>query len=355
MLLVAAFLFLPRIPRMISNKTIKNFMNRYSFQKILIVRLSSLGDVLLTTPLLRTLKKANPQAQMDFLVREEYKDTLVYNPNISNLIILKRDEPLSETKNLLVQNQYDFVIDLQNNLRSRSLISELNCPKVRFKKFTWRKLLLVKFKINKLHEASSIPLRYASTMVNLKLDGEGLDLFTNKKPAEKLIGKENLIGICPGSKHFTKMWPKEYFIELGNKLYENSYQIVLFGGRDDKTICHEISSGIAESLDISNDNDILQTAADMKLCKAIVCNDSGLMHTACAVKVPVAAIFGSTVKEFGFFPYGCKNLVLENKSLSCRPCSHIGRSSCPKHHFKCMKEITPQFVFSSLMQFLSEI
>lgn len=340
---------------MITNKTIKNFVNSSSFQKILIVRLSSLGDVLLTTPLLRSLKKSHPQSQIDFLVREEYKDVLVNNPNITNLIILKRNEPLSKIKKLLIQNQYEFVIDLQNNLRSRNLVSELNCPKVRFKKLTWKKLLLVKMKINKLKDASPIPIRYASAIKNFKLDEEGLDLFTNKKPTEKLIGKTNTIGFCPGSKHFTKMWPKEYFIELGNKLHESGYQIILLGGRDDKKICQEISSGTKNSLDLSNDNDILQTAADMKFCKAIVCNDSGLMHTACAVKIPVAAIFGSTVKEFGFFPYGCKNLVLENKSLSCRPCSHIGRSSCPKHHFKCMKEITPQFVFSNLMQFLSEI
>ena len=90
------------------------------------------------------------------------------------------------------------------------------------------------------------------------------------------------------------------------------------------------------------------------MCKTIICNDSGLMHAACAVKVPVIAIFGSTVKEFGFTPYRSKNLILENKSLTCRPCSHIGKSSCPKGHFKCMKEITPQSVHNSLIRFLDQ-
>ena len=149
------------------------------------------------------------------------------------------------------------------------------------------------------------------------------------------------------------MWPKEYYIELGKRLTQSGVNIVLFVGKDDKEICKEISSSLSNCTNLCNDNDILQTAADMKLCKTIICNDSGLMHAACAVKVPVIAIFGSTVKEFGFIPYECKNLVLENKSLTCRPCSHIGRSSCPKLHFKCMKEITPQLVYNSLINFLS--
>jgi ADP-heptose:LPS heptosyltransferase len=91
----------------------------------------------------------------------------------------------------------------------------------------------------------------------------------------------------------------------------------------------------------------------MKKCKAVICNDSGLMHTACAVGTPVLTFFGSTVKEFGFTPYRNKNLILENNSLSCRPCSHIGRDKCPKNHFKCMKELTPEIVFNKLNQLLN--
>ena len=330
-------------------------MDNFPYQKILIVRLSSLGDILLTTPLIRSLKKYKPEIEIDFLLREEYRDVLVNNPYLSNLITIKREDSPSKTKNILSQKNYDFVIDLQNNLRSRSLIQGVKCPKVKFKKLSWQKFLLVKFKINKLSETPPIPVRYASAIEHLKLDDHGLDLITNSKPSESLLKLTNLIGYCPGSRHFTKMWPKEYYIELGKKLIENNYNVVLFGGKDDKVICEEISSSLSESINLCNDNNILHTAADMKLCKTIICNDSGLMHAACAVKVPVIAIFGSTVKEFGFTPYGSKNLILENNSLSCRPCSHIGKSSCPKHHFKCMKEITPQLVYDSLIQFHKQI
>ncbi len=329
-------------------------MLNFPYQKILVVRLSSLGDILLTTPLIRSLKKSNPNLEIHFLLREEYQDVLINNPNISKLITIKREGSSSATEVILSQNKYDFVIDLQNNLRSRSLTNNLNCPKVRFRKLSWQKFLLVKFKINKLSEAPPIPKRYAAVIDNFELDDEGIDFFTNNKTSEKLIGKSNIIGVCPGSRHYTKMWPKEYYIELGKKLVESGFNVVLFGGKDDIEICKEISSSVLRCTNLCNDNEILQTAVDMKLCKTIVCNDSGLMHTACAVKVPVIAIFGSTVKEFGFTPYRSKNLILENKSLTCRPCSHIGKSNCPKHHFKCMKEITPQLVYDSLIHFLNQ-
>lgn len=329
-------------------------MLNFPYQKILVVRLSSLGDILLTTPLIRSLKNLNPKLEIHFLLREEYQDVLINNPNLSKLITIKREDSPSKTKDILLQNKYDFVIDLQNNLRSRILTNGFKCSKVRFRKLSWQKFLLVKFKINMLSKSQTIPERYASVIKELRLDDGGLDLFTDKEPSEKLDGIKNLIGICPGSRHYTKMWPKEYYIELGKKIIDNGFNLVLLGGKSDKMACKEISSNVFKSINLCNDDDILQTAADMKLCKAIICNDSGLMHAACAVKVAVIAIFGSTVKEFGFTPYRCKNLILENKSLTCRPCSHIGKNSCPKGHFKCMKEITPQLIHNSLIRFLDQ-
>lgn len=330
-------------------------MINFPYQKILIVRLSSLGDILLTTPLIRSLKKKYPTIEIHFLLREEYQDLLLNNPHISKLITIKREDSYLKTKDVLSKYKYDFVLDLQNNLRSRVLTHSLHCRKVRFKKLSWQKFLLVKLKVNMLSNAPAIPIRYASVIKGLELDKEGLELYTKEKQSESLRGAINLIGFCPGSRHFTKMWPKENFIELGKILIDNGFNIVLFGGKDDHQLCGEIKSNLTKCIDLSNDNLILQTAADMKLCKAIICNDSGLMHTACAVGIPVVAIFGSTVKEFGFSPYSCKNLVLENKSLTCRPCSHIGKSYCPKKHFNCMREIKPQFVFNSLQKLLKEI
>jgi len=322
--------------------------------KLLIVRLSSLGDILLSTPLIRSIKIGCPRIEIDFVVREEYKDLLLLNPHLRNIIIYNNDEDkLKLLKNKICENNYDLIIDLQNNLRSWLLLKCYGSSVVGFKKNNINKFLFVHFNINNLKNAKQIPVRYASTLENFHLDDQGLELFTDKIQNPVLNGIENLVGICPGSKHFTKMWPEEYFIKLGNLLNENGFKIVLFGGNDDIKVCKRISSKLS-AINLCNDNNILQTAADMKCCKLIYCNDSGLMHTATAVNIPVIAFFGSTVKEFGFTPYNSKNLILENNSLSCRPCTHIGRDNCPKKHFECMKEITPQSAFEKLSLLLNQ-
>lgn len=321
--------------------------------KVLIIRLSSLGDILLTTPFVRSLKNQYPKIEIDYIVREEYSDLLKLNPHLNKVFKFSRTEKDNlTTTSEIKRNKYDLIIDLQNNLRSKKIFSDNNPQILRFSKNTWQKFLLVNFKINRLKNEPQIPVRYANTISGFQLDKNGLDLFTDKTTDTRILGKENLIGFCPGARHYTKRWLKEYFIELGNKLTKAGYTIVLFGGKIDKELCAEISKEISGSIDVSNIDNILQTAADMKLCKAVVCNDSGLMHTAAAVGTKVAAIFGSTVKEFGFAPYNCKDLILENNSLNCRPCSHIGRSSCPKKHFDCMKLIKPDFVFEKVISII---
>ncbi len=328
-------------------------MNLNKVKKLLIVRLSSLGDILLTTPLIRTIKKKYPDIETDFVLRKEYYDLLKLNPYINKIHLFDHEE--SETdkfESAIQRNKYDLVIDLQNNIRSKNLLKNCSAEIVSLKKNNIKKFLLIHFKINKLKNAPPIPEKYARTIKDFELDNEGLDLFTDKNSFYFDADTTKLIGLCPGAKHFTKMWSKDYFIELGNLLEQNGYQVVLFGGKNDKQLCTEIKSELSNTIDLSNNDDILQTAADMKMCKTIFCNDSGLMHTAIAVKVPVIAFFGSTVREFGFTPYKSKSVVLENDKLSCRPCSHIGRSKCPKKHFKCMLDISPQLAYNKLKSFI---
>lgn len=316
---------------------------------ILVIRLSSLGDILLTTPVLRALKQEYSNAKIDFVVKKEFKETLLLNPNISSLFVYEKDKAKKMNSDLRANN-YDLVIDLQNNLRSNRLTNGLNTKIYRFKKHSIKKILLVWFKINFLKDLKTISKRYAETAI-VNLNGESPELFLPDNLSPLLEDGIAYIGFCPGAKHFTKRWLPEYFILLGNELVKLGYKIVLFGGKSDDALCKEISSNIHGCVNLQNDNQLLQTALDMKKCKIILTNDSGLMHTASAVGIPLISIFGSTVKEFGFFPDGVQNLTLENKSLSCRPCSHIGKSNCPKKHFKCMKEITPEFVLTQIQSF----
>lgn len=323
-------------------------------KNILIIRLSSLGDIILTTPLVRSIKNLYPQINIDFIIRKEYHDTIKYNPYIRNIITLSRDYKSKLVREKIKDNNYDLIIDLQNNLRSRIISWQSSNSIVRYKKPYLKRLLLVKFKINRFKETIPIPVRYANTIPNFYLDDKGLELFLpqNKKAQ---LGEEKFIGLCPGSRHKTKMWPEEYFVELGNALNNENFKVVLFGGKDDMENCAKISEQIKNSLDFSNDNKLLELAVNMQKCKIIICNDSGLMHAALGLKIPTIAIFGSTVQEFGFLPYKGKKLVLENNSLTCRPCSHIGLDECPKEHLKCLRNIEPELVLQQTLKFIETL
>ena len=317
---------------------------------LLVIRLSSLGDILLTTPLVRSIKKQYPQISISFMLKEQYKNLLKYNPNLSEVYLYKKE--FNTQKNIqlngLKSKKFDLIIDLQNNFRSNALSLKLGAPVKRFKKKNFYKLLLVYLKINRLRNEPPIPERYSRVLKNFELDEEGLDLFMPDAISSKLSDDKKYVGFAPGSRHFTKMWPKKYFTDLGNFLGKSGITVVLFGGKDDMETCRVISDEISGSINLCNNDDIFETAVNMKKCSALLCNDSGMMHVSCALKIPVIAIFGSTVEEFGFAPYKNKNIILENGNLSCRPCSHIGKEACPKKHFKCMTEITPLIAFNKL-------
>ncbi len=329
-------------------------MDLSGVKRLIIIRLSSLGDILLTTPLIRSIKNKFPEIEIDFVLKEQYKQALQLNPFLSALHIYKsQPDEKKLLLNDLKKRNYNLIIDLQNSFRSAGIRRNISAPSVKFRKRSLDKFLLVKFKFNRLKDAPQIPVRYAGTINNFQLDDEGLDFFLpeNIKPQLNDSGKH--IGFAPGSRHFTKMWPKEYFIELGNRLTEEGFKIDIFGGEDDLQTCDYVSGKIQGSNNLCNSNDLFQTAAGMKNCSAVVCGDSGLMHLASAIKIPVFTIFGSTVKEFGFTPYNCKSIVFENEGLDCRPCTHIGRDKCPKKHFKCMVELTPISAYNKLKLFLN--
>lgn len=308
---------------------------------------------MLTTPIVRALKVKYTEAEIHFAVKKEFSDVYKYNTAVSKIVLFDKTNE-TNLKRELAGEKYDLVIDLQNNWRSRKLTRGIAANNLMFVKPTFSKLLLVYLKINFLKENKSIVKRYAEA-ANVELDESGLDLFVPSEIITKLEAGKKYIGFAPGAKHYTKRWLPEYFIELGLELNKKNYQIVLFGGRSDKELCERITHQIPNAINLQNEDDLLQTVTDMKLCHLVITNDSGLMHTASAAGVPLVSIFGSTVKEFGFAPYGVQNLILENNSLFCRPCSHIGKSTCPKKHFKCMKEITPHNVLNHLQNLLPQL
>jgi heptosyltransferase-2 len=226
--------------------------------------------------------------------------------------------------------------------------------------------LLVKFKINLYRKLYGrvIPVweKYLRTARSLSVvpDSGNLDIYLPEeaaKAAQKFLsllkGNNWNILIAPGARHFSKRWPEEYFAELIQQLFtKTGWRTILLGGQEDIPVIENILRQLPEGIAVSAAGNLtlLETASLIKRSRLMISNDSGLMHLGSALDIPLIAIFGSTVEELGFFP-GCpKVIVVENRGLYCRPCSHIGRSDCPEKHFRCMREITTEYVLKIVLK-----
>jgi len=335
--------------------------------KILIIRLSSIGDILLSTPFIRQVREKFPEHTIDFVVKDIYKELLKYNPHINELHCLELGDGIEALFNLkfkLREKSYHVIYDLHNNLRSNYLKRGIGAREIySIKKDKFKQTLLVHLKINLYGHETPIPLRYLSVAKESGVidDQKGLELYWHKHVIGSCDKKVQLMGlkknqpfIClaPGAGFFTKRWPAEKFKNLVDLIRQNQQiQIVILGGDYDKEICKFLKKQ-NNIIDLCGKLSLLETAYVISEGKMIITNDSGLMHMATAVQTPIIAIFGSTVKELGFFPFRAESRIIENSGLSCRPCSHIGRNYCPRDHFKCMEEITPERVYEEMKKFL---
>lgn len=305
-------------------------------KKILIIRFSSLGDIILSFPLINALKKEYPESEIHYLTKSAYKSLLELNPLISKIIVFDGQQ-LSEVKSVINIGKYDLVLDIHKNFRSVLLTLFSGLSIKRYKKDTIKKFLLVKFKINLFKEIIPVYLKYVKSVGSwfaekYKSYSTSLLKFEKEKKYDF-----NYIAVAPSSKHFTKTYPKEKFVEFINK---SEYKVVLVGDESskDKEICKyiEVETG---AINVSGKLSYSELANVIFNSEYVITNDSSILHFSESLGKKVKAIFGSTVEEFGFFPQLTNSIVFENKNLKCRPCTHIGLPACPLGHFKCMNEI----------------
>lgn len=339
--------------------------------KILIIRFSSLGDIILTFPALNLLRKNYPDSQIDYLTKLEYKSILINNPDINNVITVPDDvnfKQLRETKKQLRLNRYNVVVDFHNNLRSFYIRLFFNGKKLVFKKYSFRKFLLVRFKINLMKALPPIGERYCDTLSPLlrglsrhevSVRGVLTELNTDlqsKQNIDKLFTEikiqpdKKIICIAPLSKHFTKTYPAELYAKIINLLDKEKYNVLLVGKDDEKNIKHIISLTGTNVFNLCNRLNLLELTEVINRSSLFISGDTGPMHIAESLNKPIIMLAGSSVKEFGFYPQSQNAKVLEVNGISCRPCSHIGRSSCPKGHFKCMKEIPAESILQNAVK-----
>ncbi|MBI3764982.1 MAG: glycosyltransferase family 9 protein [Ignavibacteriales bacterium] len=346
----------------------------HNFNNILIIRFGSLGDIILASPLIRVVRAAYPLAHINFLVKSQYAELLKCNPYLSSIIELKTsgDEELKNLKKSIQATRYDLILDIHNSLRSQRLRFFSHARRIRVvNKRVMRRFALVHLKRNYYKNLVSVADRYLETVrsFGIKDDGQGLEVFVPDETISsvratmskyKLEKYDIVIGLAPAAQHFTKRWPQERFVEFGVQAAKAwRIKILIFGSREERDYCGDIAqminaragSSLAESL--AGTFSLLETAAALDFCTVVVSNDTGIMHLAAARKRKVVGIFGSTVRELGFFPYGTRSVVVENKGLGCRPCSHIGLDHCPEGHFRCMLDIHAGEVVSAMENMLN--
>jgi len=328
-------------------------------KKILVIRLSSIGDILLTTPLLRILRRRFPKARIDFVIKSRFAELLRHNPHLNELLVLDTEtafEGLQELRRRIRTTGYDLVIDIHQNFRS--LFLRFGLPGTRIvthNKMLLRRFLLVHMRLNLFGRIVPIYQRYIRAMApwGLQDDGAGLEFHVDPQAERQIAlrlaerpGARLLVGLAPGAGFATKRWLAEYYQETARRLIRDyNADILLLGNKADREVTGAIAAESGTGVyDWAGTLTLQQSAAALAHCNLLICNDTGLMHLACALKVPVLALFGPTTRELGFFPVGPRAQVIEHTELSCRPCSHMGGPRCPKGHFRCMREILPERV-----------
>jgi len=326
----------------------KNIGEKTNILKILVIRLSSIGDIILTTPVLEALKAKFPDVKLDFLVMDKFKDAISGNKNIDNLIIFKKEKykgiaGIIRFSKELKAKEYDLIIDLHSKIRS-ILISKIIGKKVlRYKKRSWWKTLLVKLRMIKYHVDDTIVKNYFRPLNELEVyySEEKLKFDFKNKSIEKLKEFKNFVVMAPGGANNTKRWPKEYFTALGKQFQE---KIVLIGGKDDFNDFEEIKKEIGDKcVNLAGKLSLKESGALISRSKYTITNDSGPFHIARGVGTKVFVIFGPT--DPGMFEYD-EDSILLYEGVECSPCSLHGDKKCPKGHFKCMKELTPETAYN---------
>lgn len=312
--------------------------------KILVVRFSSIGDIVLTTPVVRMLKK-QLNAQVHYLTKATYISLLKNSPYIDS--VYQMEHSINEVIADLKQEQYDYVIDLHNNVRTRMLKLRLGVPAKSFNKLNIEKFMLTTFKMDSLPKVHVVD-RYLETVKHLGIqnDNEGLDFFLSvSDEVDVSIFPKEYIAFVIGGQHATKMLPIPKIISIINKI---NRPVLLVGGSEDFERAEQIIAHTNNTINTCGKYSILQSASIIKQAKMVITHDTGMMHIAAAFGQKIFSVWGNTVPAFGMLPYkaGGGSKVIEVQNLRCRPCSKIGFDKCPKGHFKCMQEINEDLFLS---------
>ena len=324
--------------------------------KILIVRFSSIGDIVLTTPVIRCLKKHyGEDVELHYLTKKTFTVLLETNPYLTKIHTISKSH--QEIGDELKAEKFDLIIDLHHNLRTLRLKWFLKVKMLSFPKENIKKFLLVKFKVNKMPKKHIVE-RYFETVRSLGVKNDQLpcDLVLLETDSldqiESLDLSSNFISVAMGTQFETKQMPLTL---LQKVLDKQTLPIVLLGGPADLDRAETLKNLLPQrQLFVTcGQYNLRQSAYIVSKSRALLTGDTGLMHIASCYKTPVVSVWGNTIPDFGMYAYdpsnSVKNTIHEVPNLTCRPCSKIGFKSCPKQHFDCMKKQDDSAIANDLL------
>lgn len=328
---------------------------------VLLVRFSSIGDVLLTTPLVRALRRRHPDSRLVFVTKRALAPLVADNPHLSDVVALEPDESVTHLARRLAAGRPTHGLDLHGSLRSRALRLLVRCRWSGYRKRTVARTALIALKIDVYRHAPPVPERYfeAARRLDVEPDGGPLEFFVGAPAQDRVgrwlgqrgLGHAPLVVLAPGAAHATKRWPIGQWIALAARLETAGLRVVAAGGPADRGLAQQLA-GHTGAPSAAGELSLQETGALLARARVVVSGDTGVMHMATGVGTPVIALFGPTVRQFGFFPYGARATVLE-RALDCRPCSATGSNRCPLGHHRCLDDIGPDDVSAAVARWVA--
>ena len=305
--------------------------------RALVVRFSSIGDIVLTSPIVRSLYEHG--FRVDFLTKKSFVDLVRYNPAIDRIWTLEDYKSFSELIAELKQQRYSAIFDLHGNLRTLRLrLSMFKTPFYIYDKCWLNRFLYVNFKIRR--ECDHVVLRYAQSLhkAGIPFLNRGLELHLPSYIRISDLPDKYWV-LVVGAAHRTKQIPEDKAAYLLNRI--GGVPVLLGGGKEERSAREILKYAKREKvISFVGKLSLLESAFVIKNAQFVVTPDTGMMHIAAAFRKPMIVIWGNTVPEFGMGPYVPDQEVpiyqFEVKGLDCRPCHKHGRLSCPKGHWNCM-------------------
>ena len=329
-----------------------------SAPNILVVRFSSIGDLILATPLLRAIRARHPQGRITVVVREDMADTLRNNPRIDELVAWRRGSSLLDLARGLRAQRWTHRLDLHDSLRSHLLRRLVGGRWTSYPKHRIRRKLLIATHGTHGGHLGHVAERYFAAARDLDVtpDGGPAEFFTtataDAQAAEFLAqhglgGDRPLVALAPGAAHFTKRWPRHHWLALAGQL-SRTHDIVIVGGAAERDITAEmVAAAGGRAASAAGRYTLDGTAALLKRAGSLIVGDTGVLHLATAVGTPVIGLYGPTIEAFGFFPYAAPAVTLQY-ALGCRPCSSQGGPACPLGHHNCLGLMMPDEVLDAV-------